>query len=40
MKSKRVKKLWVDITADMMTEEETGKENNYIRRRQSWLYQV
>ena len=28
--------MWGDITADMMTEEETGSENNYIRRRQSW----
>jgi hypothetical protein len=31
-----MKKMWDDITAEMMTEEETGSENNYIRRRQSW----
>ena len=28
--------MWEGITADMMTEEETGMENNYIRHRQSW----
>ena len=31
-----MKKMWGDVTAEMMTEEETGSENNYIRRRQSW----
>lgn len=35
-KSRRIKRLWDGITADMMTEEETGIENNYIRHRQSW----
>ena len=29
-------KMWDDVTAEMMTVEETGSENNYIRRRQSW----
>ena len=29
-------KMWDDVTAEMMTEEEMGSENNYIRRRQSW----
>ena len=28
--------MWKDITAELMTEEETGSENNYICRRQSW----
>ena len=28
--------MWEDITAEMMTEERTGSENNYICRRQSW----
>ena len=28
--------MWGDITPEMMTEEETGTEDNYIRHRQSW----
>lgn len=28
--------MWGDVTADMMTEEETGTEENYIRHRQTW----
>lgn len=35
-KFKNVKKYWEEITPDMMTEEETGEDDNYIRRRQSW----
>lgn len=31
-----MKQLWQDVTPEMMTEEETGTENNYIRHRQSW----
>lgn len=31
-----MKLLWQDITPEMMTEEETGTEDNYIRHRQSW----
>lgn len=34
--SSRMKKMWGDITAEMMTEEETGTEDNYIRHHQSW----
>lgn len=34
--SSRMKKLWGDVTAEMMTEEETGPEENYIRHRQTW----
>ena len=34
-KSKQIK-MWDDVTAEMMTEEEMGSDNNYIRRRQSW----
>ena len=29
-------KMWDDVTAEMMTKEETGSENNYICRPQSW----
>ena len=29
-------KMWDDVTAEMMTKEEMGSENNHIRRRQSW----
>lgn len=35
-KSSKTRKLWLDVTPEMMTEEETGTENNYIRHRQSW----
>lgn len=35
-KSKQVKRLWEGITPDMMTEEETGAEENYILHRPSW----
>ena len=28
--------MWEDITAEMMTEEETGSEYNYICHHQSW----
>lgn len=35
-KSKRMKQLWEGITPEMMTEEETGAEDSYIRLRQSW----
>ena len=28
--------MWNSVTADMMTEEETGTENSYIQHRQSW----
>lgn len=35
-RSKRMKQMWNSVTADMMTEEEMGTENNYIRHRQSW----
>ena len=35
-KSKRVLKLWEDITPEMMTEEETGSDNKFVRHRQSW----
>lgn len=35
-KSKQVKLLWEEITPEMMTKEETGAEENYIRHRQSW----
>ena len=35
-KSKRVLKLWEDITPEMMTEEETGSDNKFFRHRQSW----
>ena len=31
-----MEKMWDDISAEMMTEEETGNESNYIRRRQTW----
>ena len=38
-KSQRLKQLWENITPEMMTEEETGSDNDYIRHRQSWRSQ-
>lgn len=35
-KSERIQSLWADITPEMMTEEETGAEDNYVRHRQNW----
>lgn len=35
-KAERMRVLWMDVTPDMMTEEETGTEDNYICHRQSW----
>ena len=35
-RSSKSRKLWLDVTPEMMTEEETGSEDNYIRHRQSW----
>ena len=34
--SERIRSLWMDVTPEMMTEEETGTEDNYICHRQSW----
>jgi len=32
----RIKKYWDEVTAEMMTEEETGDEDDYIRHRPAW----
>ncbi len=34
--SSQVQSLWNDVSAEMMTEEDTGSDDNFIRHRQSW----
>ena len=39
-RSKKIKKLWDEITPDMMTEEESEEEKGFVRHRQSWRSNV
>ena len=36
----KIKKLWDEITPDMMTEEESKEEKGFVRHRQSWRSNV
>ena len=38
-KFERIKKYWDEVSAEMMTEEETGDEDDYIRHRPAWRSQ-